>query len=52
VFESKVSVNTELLGFVKKWLKHHIAIEDKRAFMDVRMKLGVEQDGLDLDFQI
>ena len=51
VFESKVSVNTELLAFVKKWLQHHIAIEDKRAFIDIRMKLGDETEGVKLEYQ-
>ncbi|MBL0165978.1 MAG: bacteriohemerythrin [Propionivibrio sp.] len=51
VIESKVSVNTELLGFVKRWLQHHIAIEDKRAFIDVRMKLGDETEGVKLEYQ-
>ena len=51
VIEGKVLVNTELLGFVKKWLQHHIAIEDRRAFIDIRMKLGDETEGVKLEYQ-
>jgi hemerythrin-like metal-binding protein/PAS domain S-box-containing protein len=29
---SSVTVNTELLGFLKAWLQQHIALEDKSAF--------------------
>jgi len=31
--ENKSVVNNELLRFLKKWLQHHIAVEDKKAFL-------------------
>ena len=31
--ENKYLVNNELLMFLKKWLQHHIAVEDKNAFL-------------------
>lgn len=33
--ENKYLVNNELLMFLKKWLQHHIAVEDKNAFLNL-----------------
>ena len=33
--ENESVVNNELLRFLKKWLQHHIAVEDKKAFLNL-----------------